>query len=539
MEQSYRDKFNSAHETIRNKIEQGVKAGNSWFNRSGNKNHTSAQEQVPVPTTTGKSIQDLKGEPIIIGCDVVGLYPNLDPINVARISADAVRHTKIQFRGVDLCYLAIYLLLTLGENTMRKVGLAACIPTRINKDNGNPQSLSSNINRNLENWDFSSLKNNLNDKLRKEMIAYSLQVMILLLTSSTCYKFGGKIYKQKKGLEIGLRASAALARLVMCKWDITWAALMKNCNLMLLIFYRYVDDLRLCLRPLKEGWFWLDGKWTFDPERPDTRDTVTRTIEEIHKSLNSVWDFLEFTTESQRDFQDGTLPTLDFKTNIKKNGYVVYEFFNKPMSRNTVLTFGTALSRSCIFSSLRQDLVRRLSHTDLSLGPGARIIVINQFIQLMVNSGHRFEFIKAVVLQAISKFVYMVGRSTLPEENKRFCPLHRPVTFDSERRKLCKYTEHASWYTTHYRKDIYANGWKCWIVSKEQWRTRSQTLKKHPGKPKNTSHQGKIPNTTVLFVPKTQGEKLLTVIQDAEEKLSKATGWGTKIIEKPITKKIF
>ena len=41
----------------------------------------------------GEKIQDLNGEPILIGCDVVGLYPNLDPINVARITADAVRET--------------------------------------------------------------------------------------------------------------------------------------------------------------------------------------------------------------------------------------------------------------------------------------------------------------------------------------------------------------------------------------------------------------------------------------------------------------
>jgi len=352
--------------------------------------------------------------------------------------------------------------------------------------------------------------------------------MVLLMTSTTCYKFGGKIYRQRKGLGIGLRGSAALARLVMCKWDNTWAVLMKRSCLILLIFYRYVDDLRLCLRPLNKGWFWQKNEWIYDPERPDHRDTVTRTIEEIHKSINSVWDFLEFTTESQIDFQDGTLPTLDFKTCIKRNGYVAYEFFSKPMSRNNVLTYGTALSRTCIFSSLRQDLVRRLSNTDLSLGPEVRLKLISQFIQLMVNSGHRFQFIKAVVLQALSKFVYMVERNALPSDNKKYSPLHRPVTFDSVRRKLCKYTEHATWYSAQYKKDIYTNGWKRWITTKEQWRTRLQ-------RPRSSKiiKRSKVENATVLFVPKTEGEKLLQVIQETEEKLSNATGWGTKIIEKP------
>ena len=528
LEQSHRDKFSSSQEPMKTRLEQGIKAGNFWANRMKSDRVNKHTRHTVDPT---ENIQDPEGEPIMIGCDVVGLYPNLDPINVAKITADTVRDTKVQFRGVDFCTLAIYLVLTLGESTMQKVGLSQCIPKRLSVDKGNPQSLSSNLNRNLENWDFSNLMKNIDEKLKKEMIACSLQVMVLLMTSTTCYRFGGKIFRQRKGLGIGLRGSAALARLVMCKWDNTWAALMKKSRLILLIFYRYVDDLRLCLRPLNKGWFWQDNEWIHDPERPDQRDTATRTIEEIHKSINSVWDFLEFTTESQSDFQDAALPTLDFKTCIKRNGYVAYEFFSKPMSRNNVLTYGTALSRTCIFSSLRQDLVRRLSNTDLSMGPDVRLKIVNQFIQLMINSGHKFQFIKAVILQALSKFVYMVERDALPPDHKRYSPLHRPVTFDSVRRKLCKYTEHATWYSAQHKKDIYSNGWKYWITTKEQWRQR---LQRHKGS-KILKNKNKIVNATVLFVPKTEGEKLLQVIQETEEKLSGATGWGTKIVEKPGT----
>ena len=90
---------------------------------------------------------------------------------------------------------------------------------------------------------------------------------------------------------------------------------------------------------------------------------------------------------------------------------------DKPMARNMLLTFGTALSRSCIFSSLRQDLVRRLSSTSQCLGPTARIEIINNFIQLAVNSGHRYQYVKSVVLQAISKYVHMIGRAALPVDH--------------------------------------------------------------------------------------------------------------------------
>ena len=123
---------------------------------------------------------------------------------------------------------------------------------------------------------------------------------------------------------------------------------MKKCNLILLLMYRYVDDIRCFLRPINFGWYWGTQGWYYDQNKKDTR-----TVEEIKKSMNAVWNFLEFTTESQTDFTDGYLPTLDFATKVLPTGYVSYKFFSKPMGSNLVLSFGTALSRSCIFSSLR------------------------------------------------------------------------------------------------------------------------------------------------------------------------------------------
>ena len=143
---------------------------------------------------------------------------------------------------------------------------------------------------------------------------------------------------------------------------------------------------------MNKGWFWGARGWYYDPSIRDDRDYSQRTIEEIRKSMDAVWEFLTFTTESQNDIQNEYLPTLDFATHVRESGYVTYKFFSKPMNSNILLTIGTALSRGCIFSSLRQDLVRRLSNTDHNLGTGARLNVINDYIQLLVNSGHKFRF---------------------------------------------------------------------------------------------------------------------------------------------------
>ena len=522
--------------TLNERVTAGLKAGNHWANNFHSHNSPSSVDNDPKIDTAkddiqiNTDIQDQSAKPVMIGFDVVGLYPNLDPISVAKITADAVRETSVRFKSIDYMTLTVYLTLVLGTVTMSKLGLSDCIPKRRNKKNSSNSLISPN-NRNLECWHMEHIR--LTEWHKRELLALMLQVMVLLMTSTTCYKFGGSIYRQKKGLGIGLRGSAALARIVMCKWDCLWGGLMYKLGINLLLIYRYVDDLRLMLRPIKAGWFWACNKWIFDPARQDLRDPTTRTKEELLKSLNSTWDFLKFTCEGESDYSDGFLPTLDYSTKVQPDGYILYKFFSKQMARNQLLSYGTALSKGCIFSSLRQDLVRRLYNTDREMGTQCRLQIIKQFIQLAVNGGHKFQFIKSVVLQGISKYVYMVSRSELPEDNKKYSPLHRAKTFDSHRRKLLKYTNQATWFTNNSFDDKFKNGWKSWIVRKQDRRNiskhnmkRGQLLNKQVKMP---------PTTTVLFVPKTENATLINMLQDTEDEMSPKIGWGTKLIEKPGT----
>ena len=58
------------------------------------------------------------------------------------------------------------------------------------------------------------------------------------------------------------------------------------------------------------------------------------------------------------------------------------------MLSNTVLQYGTALSKNCVFSSLRQgqDLIRRLSNTSLLEPIETRLKIIKTFLQQLINS---------------------------------------------------------------------------------------------------------------------------------------------------------
>ena len=53
--------------------------------------------------------------------------------------------------------------------------------------------------------------------------------------------------------------------------------------------------------------------------------------------------FLEFTTESGKDFEDGWLATLDTSLKVNKNNKVLFRYWEKPTNTNRVVQKRTAM----------------------------------------------------------------------------------------------------------------------------------------------------------------------------------------------------
>ena len=134
--------------------------------------------------------------------------------------------------------------------------------------------------------------------------------------------------------------------------------------------------LRIYLWPINAVWTWTEKGWTFTQDSSDERDPLTRTSDEIRKSLNFTVNFLSFTTENESDFTQGFLPTLDMQTRVLDTGEILYKFFCKPMCNNIVIQFGSGLPKNTIFASLRQDLVRRMLHCSRQLDWNDRLKIV-------------------------------------------------------------------------------------------------------------------------------------------------------------------
>ena len=306
MEESLRNRAKGKCNNLSDKIGDLITAGKFWkmgeeetlsrMEKQAESRHNQAME-TDIP-----NIQMKDGKPLLLGSDVVALYPSLDPVSTAEITYEAVLKSNIEIEGIDFARLSVYLLLTHGEKNIRDMGLECIIPKRLDKSKA--RSLSATLNRNLNNWEFNTEKMVEMDPdelyiIRRKMIAAMVRVLVLVLFNTTCYSFGGDLYRQVCGAGIGLRGAAVLAKLVMAWWDDKWVRSMKLFRISCQLLIRYIDDIRIYLKPIQRGWFWGPDGWYFDNLKLDARDDNTRTLEEVCKSMNAVLECLNFTMESE------------------------------------------------------------------------------------------------------------------------------------------------------------------------------------------------------------------------------------------------
>ena len=108
-------------------------------------------------------------------------------------------------------------------------------------------------------------------------------------------------------------------------------------------------------------------------------------------TLNNVEDYLEFTIETEEDFADKWLPTLDTKPRVTGSNQVLHGYFEKPTNSNVTIQMRSAMGQDSKIQVLSNDLVRRLKNNSEELGGGAKIEIVDNYTQKLLNSGYRGE----------------------------------------------------------------------------------------------------------------------------------------------------
>ena len=88
------------------------------------------------------------------------------------------------------------------------------------------------------------------------IVAKMVQIAVITMMNTHLYEFNGVVFLQQAGGPIGLRATCAVARIVMNYWDACWMELLRDQNLTSEEQDRYMDDVRVFMLSLKAGCRW-------------------------------------------------------------------------------------------------------------------------------------------------------------------------------------------------------------------------------------------------------------------------------------------
>ena len=253
------------------------------------------------------------------------------------------------------------------------------------------------------------------------IVAEVVKICTKVMFKNHLYTFGGRTYRQKKGGPIGLRGTCAVARLVMCHWDRQWKIMMQVNRITLKEYFRYMDDGRALLAPLRPGWRWEGGELQFtlrwekeDLELKKTGTEITR--EALGRSMQEVLPSLKFTTEVGEG-EDEWLATLDTMMRVENSNLVSYRHYEKPSSTNVMVQRRSALEENSKNQILANDLVRRLGNNDVRQERKVVERVVDKFSKKLLTSGYSETQSRRIVINGIRGWEKRLMRSKAEKRN--------------------------------------------------------------------------------------------------------------------------
>ena len=192
----------------------------------------------------------------IIGCDVNALYPSLDWDTSEEMVKSAIMESDIRWDEFDIMEGCRYIALNWSGDKCRRSTLARILPVRRARTGVRPGVRGSGPMgaepHDQEQWRFPDVV--ITEEERREVVATVVGIATKVLFSNHLYTFGNKVYRQRSGGAIGLRATCAIARVTMTVWDKLWRKRIEDLNLRIELYTRYMDDGRIVGYPIRPGW---------------------------------------------------------------------------------------------------------------------------------------------------------------------------------------------------------------------------------------------------------------------------------------------
>ena len=165
----------------------------------------------------------------------------------------------------------------------------------------------------------------------------------------------------------------------------------------------------------------------------------------LQQSRDKIFQFLNFTVESEEDFEDRRLPTLDFKIWVDKNNIIHYTFLEKPTSSNQMIHLESALPENTMMATLNSEVLRRMQNVSELLPMSEIDEVLDKLSPKLSNSGYKLDKVRKILGGGLSGYENRWRQSKM-EENKGYRPLHESEVGSQMARSIKKLTGKNTWY---------------------------------------------------------------------------------------------
>ena len=189
---------------------------------------------------------------MMLGTDVISLFPSLSPDKCAECIRKQVEGSRIKWENIDTKELLMYIKLNEDsyKNKMVLNKIRKYLPIRKQRCNrGRKPSVASKKQEDKWTWPNRLIDN----KTLKTLLGIGLGMAVKFLFENFVYTFGGKYFLQKKGAPIGARITMCVSRIVMQDWRDDYEEILNKSQIETLLKGLYVDDGRDLIELLRLG----------------------------------------------------------------------------------------------------------------------------------------------------------------------------------------------------------------------------------------------------------------------------------------------
>ena len=383
---------------------------------------TNTEEMMAAIESTNKSN---KSSDIIVGsADVKALYPSLDIDSCAEIVSRTFEESEVEVRGVDPEEIGLYLALNMEEEELKEKGIAQFCPTRKSKVGARPTitgcAMSKDYEKRMKPWN--ERKEEPNDAETKKLLAEALRIVILFIMKNHIYQFDNQIKRQKDGGPIGLELTGDLAQIFMIWYDNRLLDRLREENITVLMYKRYVDDINMVVQKSNQD---------------DNEKTIMEKVREIGNTIHSN---IEIEVDYPEKHEDKKMPLLDLKVWVEGKR-VMHEFYHKTVSSKAMIHRRTAMPTSKKRTIITQEILRVMTRCSPNLEWRDVIPHLNEAMKRVQYSGYNKQFRCEVLKSAINAY-----KKIKEKDRNGTQPMYRKRDWRKEEREKEKKKKRTGWF---------------------------------------------------------------------------------------------